>query len=132
MKEETIREYLKRDLGDHYEIVSKLGKGGYGHVYKVLERNVGKYWAIKVYIKENNSLEEKMKFKAIESESKMLSKLEFSGLPRFSDQIKSSNVNIKYLKMDYIDGVNLKEDMKQVYHVSALKILFFHMKQHFI
>ena len=57
-----------------------------------------------------------MKFKAIESESKMLSKLEFSGLPRFSDQIKSSNVNIKYLKMDYIDGVNLKEDMKQVYH----------------
>ena len=115
MKDMELEKVLKIDLGEDYDIVKKLGQGGFGSVYLVLERSVGKYWAIKVFEKKSNSRIDEIKFQTVVHEAKMLSKLQFPRLPRFSDQIKSSYPNIKYLKMDYIDGKNLKEiDMKNI------------------
>ena len=105
---DRLQKLLQADLGDEYEVVAKIGSGGFATVYKVIEKAVEKSWAIKVYEKEIGNVESEVKFESAIHEAKMLSKLQYFRLPRFSDQIISQNPCVRYLKMDYVDGVSLE------------------------
>src|SRR6188472_1440942 len=45
---DSVRELISKNLGDKYEVLSLLGQGGMGAVYKVHDRELDKTFAIKV------------------------------------------------------------------------------------
>ncbi len=86
-----------------YRILSELGRGGMGAVYRGQDENLG----VEVAIKENlvESLDFERQFKR---EAKLLASLRHPGLPRVTDYFVLPGAG-QYLVMDFIQG----EDAKQ-------------------
>lgn len=99
-------------LENRYNIISVVGRGGMGFVYKALDSRLHN---TVVAVKEMRSTLKKGKaldrsIKSFESEAAMLSQLRHPALPRILDFFSSESR--WYLVMDFIDGQNLDEYIK--------------------
>lgn len=82
-----------------YQIIEKLGKGGNGQVYRVLDLSLGKDWAMKEILPENTQ------------EMEMLKTLSHKSFPRIVDAFEEEDR--KFLVMDLIEGIPLSELLKK-------------------
>lgn len=106
----TIDETVVQNLGDKYEVLGLLGKGGMGAVYKVRDRALNKTLAIKVL---NPSLvEDKNSVKRFEQEAKAASNLTHANLCAVYGYGVGKQ-GAPYLVMDYLDGKNLADIIAQ-------------------
>lgn len=98
-------------LSNRYRIVSILGQGGMGAVYRAEDETLG----ITVAVKENLFLTDEYS-RQFQRETNILAGLRHPSLPRVIDYIAIPGQG-QYLIMDYIDG----EDLRQ--RIERLKIL---------
>jgi eukaryotic-like serine/threonine-protein kinase len=91
-------------IGDRYNVVGLLGKGGFGAVYLARDQRVrGNLFALKEMI--DTSKQERARF-AFESE--LLKRLDHPGLPRVYRSFEDETSNRSYMLMDFIEGPNLE------------------------
>ncbi|WP_048717655.1 serine/threonine-protein kinase [Bacillus sp. 522_BSPC] len=87
-----------------YSILSILGKGGMGTVYKAQNIKLGTLWAIKQV---NKNLNQSIDLLA---EPNIMKKLNHPSLPRIFDIIE--NEHYLYIVLDYVEGVSLDKELK--------------------
>lgn len=91
-------------LGEKYEILKEIGRGGMSVVYLAMDVRLNKQWAMK----EMKSYQEEDKgfwWKSLQMEANVLKKVDHPVLPRIVDVIEWDG-NI-YVVMDYIEGRTL-------------------------
>ncbi len=90
-------------LGDRYVIEGLLGKGEFGAVYMVRERDkTHSVFALKEVINPNKGDRERIAF-----EGEVLKRLRHRALPRVYYSFENDKLKRVYLLMDYIEGRNL-------------------------
>ena len=87
-------------VGGKYQILQRLGSGGAGQVYQVLDVRLDKIWAAKRVDPGNPGMEEKV-----------LSRVDGSLFPRIVDIAEEADG--RYLVMDWIDGETLEKRLKK-------------------
>ena len=97
-------------IDSKYKIEEKLGKGGFGTVYKAWYENLDEYRAIKVISTEY--YDDKEVIADLKSEAKKLNKINDIHVVRFYDVHLDGN--FKYIDMEYVDGGDLV-DLKLSY-----------------
>ncbi len=94
--------------GDRYRIKALLGKGGFGAVYLVNERNIQEHdFALKELIEPSGHDYERLIF-----ECEILKRLDHPSLPRVYHVFEYEKLKRVYLLMEYIKGKNL-EDLRE-------------------
>lgn len=97
--------YIGKTVDNRYEVISLIGVGGMSNVYKAIDRTTGDTVAIKFLKQEYFENEELVR--RFKNESKAISLLDHPNI------IKVIDVNIdsekKYIVVEYIDGITLKE-----------------------
>ena len=94
--------------GDRYRIKALLGKGGFGAVYLVNERNIQEHdFALKELIEPSGHDHERLIF-----ECEILKRLDHPSLPRVYHVFEYEKLKRVYLLMEYIKGKNL-EDLRE-------------------
>lgn len=101
-----IEDEIKKNLGDKYEVLSLVGRGGMGAVYKVRDKNLHKTFAIKVL--NSNLVEDKSSVKRFEQEARAASHLTHPNLVAVYD-FGMGGGGAPFLVMDYLDGTSLAE-----------------------
>jgi serine/threonine protein kinase len=94
-------------LNNRYRIVSILGQGGMGAVYRANDEHVG----IPVAVKENLFLTDEYT-RQFQREARILASLRHSGLPHVTDYFIIEGQG-QYLVMDYIEGEDLRQRMER-------------------
>lgn len=89
-------------MGNRYQIIKQLGKGGRGTVYLCHDNKLHKDWAVKE-LDEPSDLERSM-------ELELLKTISCNVFPRIVDIVKENGK--VFLVMDYIEGITLKEKMR--------------------
>ncbi len=82
-------------IDDKYKIISIVGKGGMGTVYKAVNIKLGNYWAVKELKNKEN----------LEQEVLILRSLKHQGLPLIIDAFQI--VDNWYLIEEYVEGISL-------------------------
>ena len=95
-------------LNHRYRIVSILGQGGMGAVYRATDENLG----IDVAVKENLFLTDEYA-RQFQREANILASLRHPNLPRVGDYFQMGDQG-QYLIMDYIDGEDLRQRIERV------------------
>lgn len=99
--------YIGKIVDNRYEIISLIGVGGMANVYKAIDRLTGMQVAVK-FLKEEFFENEEL-VRRFKNESKAISVLSHDSIIKVIDfNITDSE---KYLVVEYIDGVTLKEFM---------------------
>jgi eukaryotic-like serine/threonine-protein kinase len=94
--------------GDRYRIKALLGKGGFGAVYLVNDRNTQEHeFALKELIEPSGHDHERLLF-----ECDILKRLDHPSLPRVYHVFEYEKLKRVYLLMEYIRGKNL-EDLRE-------------------
>lgn len=85
-----------RIIGNKYMLIESIGKGGFGEVYLSVDIHLGKEWAVKrLLCQDDNAIHEAV----------MMRELDFQTLPRIVDFIKEEDG--LYIVMDYLKGKSL-------------------------
>jgi len=95
-------------LNNRYRIVSILGQGGMGAVYRAFDENLG----IHVAVKENLFLTDEYA-RQFQREANIMASLRHPNLPRVGDYFFVPNQG-QYLVMDYIDGEDLRQRIERM------------------
>ena len=96
-------------LGNRYEILELVGTGGMANVYKAKCNLLNRFVAIKVLKEEYSNDQEFLKRFSIESQAS--AGLSHSNIVSVHDV--GVQENIHYIVMEYVDGVTLKEYLKE-------------------
>src|SRR5215471_12011888 len=88
----------------HYEIVSKLGDGGMGVVYKAHDAHLERFVAIKVLRPETVAGVARTRFA---QEAKAASSLNHPGIITIHDIASADGVD--FISMEFVDGLSLDE-----------------------
>ncbi len=98
-------------VGDRYLVVDLIGKGGFGAVYLVQDRQrENNFFALKETIVMNQEASERFIF-----ECALLERLVHPSLPRVYHVFDNNEHNRLYMVMDYVEGPDL-ETLRQVQH----------------
>jgi Serine/threonine protein kinase len=97
-------------LDDRYEVLSIIGKGGMGAVYKVLDKELGKTLAIKVL--QSDLAGDQTALRRFEQEAEAASQLTHNNLVSVFGYGKTKD-GAPYLVMDYFDGCSLAAVLKE-------------------
>ena len=90
-----------------YEIIKKLGKGGFGRVLQVKNKSDNKYYALKeIIIKAKIKDKIKDELENIKKEADILSKFNSKNIVKYYDSYLDKNKF--YILMEYCNGKNLK------------------------
>ena len=100
---------IGRKLDGRYLIESLLGVGGMANVYKGRDVRTGNAIAVKVLKEEFLDNEELVR--RFKNESKAISILDHPNIVKVYDV--SVTDQLQYIVMEYIDGITLKEYLKQ-------------------
>jgi len=91
-----------RVIGEKYQLLRQIGRGGNGCVYLAQDYRLGKYWAIKELSKEHEIKQ---------LEVNVLKKLTHPMLPRITDRLEEADK--VYIVMDYLPGITLEQLQRQ-------------------
>ena len=89
-----------------YKIVEEIGEGGFSKVYKVLNREDNKFYALKII---KNQMKESLSI--FENEWINLSKLDNKNIVKYYGSKKDEKKF--YILMEYCDGLNLEEFLEE-------------------
>jgi Tfp pilus assembly protein PilF/predicted Ser/Thr protein kinase len=92
----------------HYEIVSKLGEGGMGAVYRAVDTNLGRQVALKVISRASISDEDKRRFAR---EAKSASALNHPNVVTVYEY--SAEAGLDFIVMELVEGAPLNEILKR-------------------
>ena len=95
-------------LNNRYRILSVLGQGGMGAVYRAIDENLG----VEVAVKENLFLSDEYA-RQFQLEASILANLRHPNLPRVGDYFVIHGQG-QYLVMDYIDGEDLRQRIERL------------------
>ena len=93
-------------LGDSYQVLVEIGKGGTSHVYLVMNTRAGKQWAAKEVSKNGNG-EKGVIGRHLIADVEILKGLRHDHIPAIVDVIEKKDYF--YILMDYVEGVTLQE-----------------------
>jgi serine/threonine protein kinase len=97
-------------LGDRYEIVSVIGRGGMGVVYKARQEQMDKLMAIKML--HSHMVSDSEAVKRFYREAKTVSQVRHHHIVTLYDFGMSAQGQ-PFLVMDYLEGVSLKDELKR-------------------
>ncbi|HEY9791103.1 MAG TPA: serine/threonine-protein kinase, partial [Candidatus Obscuribacterales bacterium] len=97
---------IEKNLGERYEVLSLLGRGGMGAVYKVKDKTLDQTFAIKIL--NPQLVEDASSVKRFEQEAKAASNLTHVNLAAVYDYGVGKSGS-PYIVMDYLDGENLAD-----------------------
>ena len=92
----------------HYEVVSSLGAGGMGEVYRARDTKLGREVAIKLLLEEVSQDPERMA--RFEREARVLASLNHSNVATLSGFEKEGDTS--FLVMELVEGETLAERIK--------------------
>ncbi|MBP9090429.1 serine/threonine protein kinase [bacterium] len=98
------------NLGDRYEVLALVGRGGMGVVYKVRDKAVDKVFAVKVL--NHDLVQDKISVKRFEQEAKAASALTHANLAAVYDYGVGLS-GCPFLVMDYLEGHTLEQELAQ-------------------
>lgn len=99
---------LGTELDSRYKIIDYIAKGGMGAVYKAIDMQVHRVWAVKEMLDYFDSEgEREYAVERFATEAEILYKLDHPSIPRFVDCFVADNRY--YLIMEYIEGVDLRK-----------------------
>ena len=101
---------IGQTIGEKYDIIKEVGRGGMSKVYLAIDHNLNKRWAIKEIERRPR---DKNNFIAVNSalqEADMIKQFDHSGIVRIVDII--DNGNVIYIIEDYIDGEPLSAKLE--------------------
>lgn len=101
--------YIGTILDDRYEILQLIGTGGMANVYKALCHRLNRYDAIKI-MHDDTAANEDLR-KRFRTESQAVAMLSHPNIVSVYDV--SHNAEIEYIVMELVNGITLKEHMKQ-------------------
>ncbi len=102
---DNYKQYIGMTLNGKYQIVELLGSGGMSYVFKA--RVVGSDSIVSVKILNEESAKDEKAVKRFVNESKAVAMLSHKNIVKIYDVAFESD--IKYLVMEYVDGITLKE-----------------------
>jgi len=97
-------------LGDRYEIVSVIGRGGMGVVYKARQEQMDKLMAIKML--HSHMVSDSEAVKRFYREAKTVSQVRHHHIVTLYDFGMSAQGQ-PFLVMDYLEGMSLKDELKR-------------------
>ena len=122
--ENSTDKYIGRMLDDRYEIIELIGSGGMANVYKALCHRLNRYDAVKIMRDETAQNEEfRKRFRA---ESQAVAMLSHPNIVSVYDVSHSDDV--EYIVMELIDGITLKEYLRQKGAIAPSEALDFTMQ----
>lgn len=94
-------------IDNRYQIEKRLGGGGMGSVYLVMDQRLGKHWAVKEMSDAaiTDAVERQQAVQAFENEARLLANLDHPNLPKVNNHFQEGGKY--YLVMDLIDGETL-------------------------
>ncbi|GAB4518732.1 MAG: hypothetical protein OHK0046_26720 [Anaerolineae bacterium] len=96
-----------RKLGNKYEIVERLGRGGMAEVYRAYHVSLDRYVAIKIL---HDFLADDPEFKSrFEKEARNIARLKHPNIVQVYDFEHDEDSDSYYMVMELIDGVTLKD-----------------------
>ena len=99
-----IVEISKYEIPNNYEAVRKLGKGGYGRVFEVLEKSTKKKYAMKIIKKNSKKI---YKYDTVKDEVNILKNLSHPNIIKFYDF--KETVSKLFIIMELAQGESLFE-----------------------
>jgi serine/threonine protein kinase len=103
-------------IGDRYEVLSKIGQGGMGTVYKVRDKKLGKEFAVKVL--RLDLARDQEAIKRFEQEAKAAGNLTHPNLVAVYD-VGITPAGAPYLVQDYIQGQGLSREIEVRGHLDV-------------
>lgn len=97
-------------INDRYKVMSLLGSGGMGSVYKVEDKTLGKIFAVKVL--SPKLTEDQAAFRRFSQEAKASSELNHPNINNVYEQ-GTTDSGAPFLVMDYLDGETLGDLLKK-------------------
>lgn len=107
--EKSTDKYIGKILDDRYEILELIGTGGMANVYKALCHRLNRYDAVKI-MRDDTAADECFR-KRFRTESHAVAMLSHPNIVSVYDV--SHNENIEYIVMELVDGITLKQYMKE-------------------
>ena len=104
-------------LNNRYRIVSVLGQGGMGAVYRAVDERLGSA----VAVKENLNLADEFA-RQFKREAVTLASLRHPSLPRVADYFAFPKQG-QYLVMDYIEGEDLRQRIERADHLPDREVV---------
>ena len=90
-------------IDNFYKILTEVGKGTFGTVYKALELSNGRIVAIKKI-----ALKQNQENNSILKEIELMKEIEHPNIVKYYNYFKNENDNIYYIIMEYLEGGTLK------------------------
>ncbi len=103
-----------------YQLLEKIGEGGFGHVYKAIQRNTGQVVAIK-FLVISDEFDECKRARYVERfkrETQLSSQLHHPNIVRLLD--KGQSGELLYAVFEYIKGLDLKAILRDSGALSAV------------
>jgi serine/threonine-protein kinase len=110
LKEKDLDPLVGTRLGDRYEIVSIIGRGGMGVVYKARQEQMDKLMAIKML--HSHMVSDSEAVKRFYREAKTVSQVRHHHIVTLYDFGMSSQGQ-PFLVMDFLQGTSLKDELKK-------------------
>lgn len=114
-------QYIHRLLGGRYEVIDVVGVGGMAVVYRARDSVLNRYVAVKI-LKEEFAKDPDIR-KRFSIESQAVAKLSHHNIVSVYDV--GSDGGTDYIVMELIEGITLKEYLRQKGHLSWTESLFF-------
>lgn len=110
---------LRDKIKEKYDVVGFLGKGGFSTVFKLKDKTLDRFCALKILSKD--LLVEKEMVERFKMEARLYAKLEHPNIVQVYD-VGFYN-NVAYIIMKYIDGIDLKEYIKKYSPIELKNII---------
>ncbi len=107
-------------LDDKYRLEEPLGKGGMGQVYLATHINIGTKFAVKILHPE--VISDETNLKRFQREAQAAAQIHHPNAVTVTDFGVAKDSNIVYLVMEFLEGITLREKLKQEKQLSYQEI----------